>query len=81
MYDPDLRIERHAYLRRLGKSAARYEQLIDVLVRYRAVLGQPRQEELLAKLGQQLGDDDIRALFMDLCPFNYEDEGEEGAGM
>ena len=80
-YDPDLRIERHAYLRELGKSAARYEQLIDVLVRYRAVLGQPRQEELLAKLGQQLGDDDIRALFMDLCPFNYEDEGEEGAGM
>lgn len=71
-YDPDLRIERHAYLRALGKSATRYKQLIDVLVRYRAVLGQPRQEELLEKLGRTLDAESIRSLFMDLSPFNYE---------
>ena len=71
-YDPDLRIERHAYLRAFGKSAMRYKQLIDVLVSYRAVLGQPRQEELLEKLGRTLDDESIKGLFMDLSPFNYE---------
>ncbi len=77
-YDPGLRIERHAYLRAMGRSAMRYEQLIDVLVRYRAVLGQPRQEELLEKLGQTLDVESAKSLFMDLSPFNYKHGDWEG---
>lgn len=80
--EDDVRIERHAYLRRFGQDEQRYDRLIDVLVRYRAVLGQPRQEELLEKLGDKLArdtevdseDEEIRDLFMDLAPFNYEEE-------
>lgn len=74
-YDPDLMIERQAYLRSLGVSSQRYEKLKDVLVRYRAVLGQPRQEELLERLGEVLEDEcgaGLKELFMDLSPFNYE---------
>lgn len=65
-------IERHVYLRRLGKEEARYRQLVDALVRYRAVLGMPRQEELLALLSDELADDEIGELFINLCPFAYE---------
>lgn len=65
-------IERHVYLRRLGKEEARYRQLVDALVRYRAVLGMPRQEELLALLSDELTDDEIGELFISLCPFVYE---------
>lgn len=69
--DEDVRIERHTYLRKFSKAEQRYDRLIDVLVRYRAVLGQPRQEELLAKLGDKLSEKETRDLFMDLAPFNY----------
>lgn len=66
-------IERHVYLRQLGKEEARYRQLVDALVRYRAVLGMPRQEELLALLAAELTDEEIRELFINLCPFAYEE--------
>lgn len=72
--DDDPRIERHAYLRKFGLTEQRYDRLIDVLVRYRAVLGQPRQEELLARLGERLGEDSmdsIKRLFIMLAPFNF----------
>ncbi len=68
--DDDPRIERHAYLRKFGLAEQRYDHLIDVLVRYRAVLGQPRQEELLAKLGDKLDRESIKRLFIMLAPFN-----------
>lgn len=45
-----------------------------VFYQRRAVLGQPRQKELLAKLGDKLRDDsDMKELFMDLAPFSYEE--------
>lgn len=56
----------------------RYRQLVDALVRYRAVLGMPHQEELLALLAAELTDDEVGELFMNLCPFAY--EGDESAG-
>ena len=73
-YSDDLHVERRAYLRKFGKEEAKYDNLIDVLVRYRAVLGQPRQEELLKKLDGSLTDDEIKSLFVNLSPYAYEHE-------
>ena len=70
----DETIERHVYLRRFGREEARYGHLIDVLVRYRAVLGMPRQEELLQILSAELSEEEIKELFINLCPFAYRNE-------
>lgn len=71
------KIERHTYLRRYGVSEQRYDKLINSLILYRAVLGQPRQEELLSKLSQTTDVDAIRSLFLSLAPFNHSEEIEE----
>lgn len=63
------RIERHVYLRELGLEEARYRHLIEILIRYRAVLGMPRQEELLKMLSSNLSVEEIRSLFINLCPY------------
>ncbi|RDC42290.1 hypothetical protein C1850_10170 [Adlercreutzia equolifaciens subsp. celatus] len=72
-----MKIERHTYLRRYGVAEQRYERLINSLILYRAVLGQPRQEELLSKLSQMTDGDTIRSLFLSLAPFNHSEEIEE----
>lgn len=75
--DGSVKIERHTYLRRYGVAEQRYERLINSLILYRAVLGQPRQEELLSKLSQMTDGDTIRSLFLSLAPFNHSEEIEE----
>lgn len=77
-YVEDNRIERHVYLRKLGREEARYNQLIEILVRYRAVLGMPRQEELLQILSSNLSVEEIRSLFINLCPYTYRNKSGKG---
>lgn len=78
-YEDARRIERHVYLRRLGREEARYQNLIDILVRYRAVLGMPRQEELLQVLSSELSLEEIESLFINLCPYVYRDDNDSDA--
>ena len=53
---------------------ARYRRLIEILVRYRAVLGMPRQEELLQILSSKLTLEETEELFINLCPYVYRTE-------
>lgn len=73
-YSANKKIERHVYLRKFGREESRYRQLIDILVRYRAVLGMPRQEELLQILSAELSRTEIEQLFINLCPYTHRDE-------
>ena len=67
-------VERYAYLYPFSRDEAQYDSLIDQVYRYRMVIGQPDQEELLRVLGERLSDgslreDDLNGLYVNLCPF------------
>ena len=74
---PRIPIERIVPLYPLSRDRLRYQRLIKVLSLYRLTLGQPRQEELLAVLDQELTEQDSKKLFMDLSPYDRERSQEE----
>lgn len=74
---PRIPIERIVPLYPLSRDKLRYQRLIKVLSLYRLTLGQPRQEELLAVLDQELTEQDSKKLFMDLSPYDRERSQEE----
>jgi len=47
----------------------RYERIIKILSLYRLTLGQPRQEELISVLDQEITKQSEAKLFMNLSPF------------
>lgn len=57
--DGPFKIERHVMAMPLSRDQTRIEQLLQSLVLYRSVMGQPRQEDLVAFLKQQLSKDDL----------------------
>lgn len=75
-------VERYVYLYPFSKDVAQYESLIDQIFRYRMVLGQPDQEELLKIFNDRLEDgslnpSDLEQLYINLCPFVWKRGGEE----
>jgi hypothetical protein len=70
--DRAFKIEREIPVFPLSREISRMEQLKMSLVAYRSVIGQPRQQELLAFLAARLGQDQIRELvsnsLIDLSP-------------
>lgn len=71
---PRIPIERIVPLYPLSRDRQRYQRLIQVLSLYRLTMGQPRQEELLTVLDQELTEQDGKKLFMDLSPYDRERE-------
>ena len=75
-----VRIERIVYNYPFSKDEGLYKYLLETMAQYRAVLGQPNQEELIALIERRFEEDgnsdDIesrfRDLFMNLCPFAVE---------
>lgn len=72
-----VRVERYAYLYPFSRDVAQYKSLIEQVYRYRAVLGQPDQEELLRLLQNRidegsLSEGDLPGLFVNLCPYVWE---------
>ena len=77
-------MERYAYLYPFSRDVALYESLVDQVYRYRMVIGQPDQEELLRHLHERLEDgtldgDDLAGLYVNLCPYVWRREGGERA--
>lgn len=77
---PMAKVERYVYLYPFSRDVARYERLIADVYRYRSVMGMPDQEELLHMLEDRiasgdLSEEDLRSLFVNLCPFTWVDEG------
>lgn len=67
-------IERLVYGYPFSRDDSLYSYLLLTMARYRAVLGQPDQEELLNLLAKKYGDEDVfgkdfSKLFLNLCPF------------
>lgn len=74
-------VERYAYLYPFSRDEAQYESLIQQVYRYRAVLGQPDQEELLSMLQDRLNEGtlsekDFASLYVNLCPFVWDRDGQ-----
>ena len=72
-----VRVERYAYLYPFSRDVALYDSLIEQVYRYRAVLRQPDQEELLRLLQDRideglLSEGDLPGLFVNLCPYVWE---------
>lgn len=63
--DGTFKIERMVPVLPLSREIGRLKHLISSLVAYRAVIGQPRQEELLGALRERLSDDEIQASIND----------------
>ena len=74
---PHVSIERIAPLYPFSRDQLRYQWLIKVLSLYRLTLGQPRQEELITVLEQELVGQDSKKLFMDLSPYDHQKQTEE----
>ena len=65
-----IKIERIVPMYPLSKDRVKYNRLIKILSLYRLTLGQPRQEELLNALGEDLVEvDKLEDLFINLSPF------------
>ena len=67
-------LERYAYLYPFSRDVALYESLVDQVYRYRMVIGQPDQEELLRHLHESVEDgaldgDDLESFYVNLCPY------------
>lgn len=72
--EPCVPIERLVYNYPFSRDEDLYRYLMETTARYRAVLGQPNQEELLGLLQRKLGNtglvgENFERLFMNLCPF------------
>ena len=77
-------IERHVYNYPYSKDEIRYSYILKTMARYRAVLGQPNQEELLAMLEKRHGisnvfGENFQDLFINLCPFTYDSDISESS--
>ena len=77
--DDMVKVERYVYLYPFSRDGIRYERLIADVYRYRAVLGMPDQEELLHMLEARiaagdLSEEDLRGLFVNLCPYTWRGE-------
>lgn len=75
-------VERYAYLYPFSRDIERYHSLIEQVYRYRAVLGQPDQEELLQMLQDRvdegtISEEELRSLYVNLCPFVWGMEESE----
>ena len=76
-------VERYAYLYPFSRDVEQYESLIEQVYRYRMVIGQPDQEELLRVLGDRVDDgtlseEELKDLYINLCPYVWErDETDE----
>ena len=73
-------VERYAYLYPFSRDVERYKLLVEQVFRYRMVIGQPDQEGLLRALSDRIEDgsldeDDIASLYVNLCPYMWENEG------
>jgi hypothetical protein len=71
--DAPVPVERYAYLYPFSRDEARYASLMEQVYSYRAVLGQPDQEQLLRMLRDRVHDgtldeEDARSLYLNLCP-------------
>ena len=78
-------VERYAYLYPFSRDIERYHSLIEQVYRYRAVLGQPDQEELLQMLQDcvdegTISEEELRSFYVNLCPFVWEKEVSEVCG-
>ena len=69
-----IKIERLVPMYPFSQDRLRYERIIKILSLYRLTLGQPRQEELIALLDQEVADRSDSRLFMDLSPFSKENK-------
>ena len=83
--DDMVKIERFIYSYPFSKDEIRYQYLLDTVRKYRAVLGQPDQEDLLVALQKRFGSSDavgenFSDLFMNLCPFSHASQQELGCG-
>lgn len=72
-------VERYGYLYPFSRDVVRYHGLIEQVYRYRAVLGQPDQEQLLQMLKERveegaLSEREAKELFINLCPFVWNRE-------
>lgn len=73
-------VERYAYLYPFSRDVAQYDSLIDQVYRYRMVIGQPDQEELLRVLGKRIEDGsldvkELESLYINLCPYVWKGTG------
>ncbi|NBG88110.1 hypothetical protein ISALK_06310 [Isachenkonia alkalipeptolytica] len=69
--NPEVKIERMVPQYPMSKDVIRYERLIKILSLYRLTLGQARQEELLEHiLKNSDNDEQLKDLFVNLCPFD-----------
>ena len=62
-------IERLVPMYPFSQDRIRYERIIKILSLYRLTLGQPRQEELISILDQEITEQSEAELFMNLSPF------------
>lgn len=75
-------IERHVYPYPFSRDEALYDSLMEQVLRYRIVIGQPNQEELLRLLEDLvaqgvIGESQRERLYINLCPFVWQ-EDEKG---
>ena len=67
--DTMVHIERLVPMYPFSQDRLRYERIIKILSLYRLTLGQPRQEELISVLDQEITEQSEAKLFMNLSPF------------
>ena len=66
-----VKIERIVPMYPFSQDRIRYERIIKILSLYRLTLGQPRQEELISLLNENLEDGQESKLFMNLSPYYH----------
>ena len=71
-----INIERIVPMYPVSKDEMKYSKLLKVLSVYRSTLGQPHQEELVNNIlnvleNKDYTEEDIKKLFIDLCPYNH----------
>jgi hypothetical protein len=79
-------IQRLVYNYPFSKGGDLYDYLLRTMAEYRAVMGQPNQEELLGLLRKRIGEDptafgNLEKLFLNLCPYCHRNiEKSNGQG-
>ena len=67
-----VKIERIVPMYPYSQDHVRYDRIIKILSLYRLTLGQPRQEELISILDENLIKGQDSQFFMDLSPFDHD---------
>nr|MBQ4454582.1 DEAD/DEAH box helicase family protein [Clostridia bacterium] len=76
--DQSVKIERIVPMYPMSKDELSYDRLKKVLLLYRLTLGQARQADLLEYLVKEVQQtDDLKKLFIDLCPFSKRIKAEQ----